>query len=366
MHNPHSVVRQYRHNPHFRNFTNTAFRVGSNYLLDQANTYLASSSRSQSMKNGHKRNSSHKQSTKRKRIKSALIEATEIEATGVSQLRFSYNHKAPAKAKYLKALSRPVVHRELGNYSLLTNTGVCNYIETSSMGRSFTSTRLSEAITQATATTPASNLHNTQVLLKSVKLKRILTNRHNEPCYVLWHEYLCKTDTSNSPLQLASTQSVEEGATSTLLSGTGVYFPDNDLTKYKNIRNFWTLHKRKRIYLKPGETIVLYSSYNINKMQTFDQISDAPDTWVGGVSNLAVMQIQGACATTVTATGFVSIASANVAMVERIESVVYPYPLPTAKLDRFDTVNGLPITATANTKHINVDTDVVDIGADAA
>jgi hypothetical protein len=296
-----------------------------------------------------------------------VIDSMELQASGVEHESYSFHNKLPKKAKLLSALSRPVIHREIVGYTSFADTGECKFAELAPATRAFIQARVDEALLQATTGTVAQSLVNTQVLYKSVKFKRTITNTHNEPIYVMWHEWMAKVSQAVLPSNIASVQSGQEGATSSAALGSGTFFPDTDLRVYSDVRRNWRLLHRRRVYLKPGETIVYYSNYTMNKMMTHEFIAaDQNTAYIANWTPCATFQIQGASACTVTATGNATLSRAKIDIVESITSDFVPYPLPAAKLNRFDSTNNLPTQiAVGATIHPNVDTAVIGADADA-
>lgn len=296
-----------------------------------------------------------------------VIDSMELQATGCEHESFTYRNKLPKKAHLLKALSRPIIHRDTTGVTLVGPSGECNYLELSNTQRVPMTFRLNEAITQATLTSPATSLFNTQVLYKSLKLKRTLTNQHNEPVYVMWHEWLAKTAQNTSPFTLANVQSGQEGATSNTTTGAGVNFPDTDMRVYTDLRRNFKLMHRRRVYLKPGETIVYYTNLIFNKFLTYQFINtDMTTNYIAGLVHCTTYQVQGASASTVTTGGAITLNRFKINVVEVQETQFVPYPLPTVKLSRFDSINSLAVNATAGTtRHVNVDGGVIEIDGDA-
>lgn len=286
----------------------------------------------------------------------AYIDSVELEATGCEHSTFNYSKPAPKKVHLLEALSRPVIHREIRSGQLNGPSGECSYLEIATADRFSVGARVNEAITQAQSTSVPTSAINTQVFYKAVNFKRTFTNAHNESLWILWHEWMPKIAQNSSPSNLALIQSGQEGTTNSSTTGTGIYFPDNDLLKFKEVRLNYTCLHRRRFYLKPGETLVLYSNYHINKMVSSNFIStDSIAAMVPMFTPRATFQTQGASISQNAGTS--TLCKTFIRFVERMEQITIPYPLPQTKLSRFDTTNALPVTAiAASTSHINVDT----------
>lgn len=370
--------RQHGHSGHYRYLSGLVTRVGSHYANRAVNHLYELGKRKAGekyddyMKNAHqyphKKRVVHVKDVHKKSIASkALIESTEMEAAGVAQHYFKHSHKKSKKAKLMSSLSRPIIHREITAGSFGVTPGGCDYLELSAVSRSSLQIRLNEAISQAQGTTLSATLSNTQVLMNYVEFKRTFTNQHNEPMFVMWHEWLPKKAISTSPSSLATNQGGEEQWTNVkdTAPANGVYFLDTDIQKLANVRYNYKLLHRKRLYMKPGETIVLYSRYSLNALYTFDGLSIGPGTtMVPMMTPRATFQMQGATACAVTTGGAVTSNRVRCDYIERVEYVTTPYPLSTAKLSRFDTQSALPIGAVGATKHINVDTGVVEVDAE--
>lgn len=371
--------RHHGHSGHYRHISGLVARVGTHYANRAVNDIYEFGKRKAGekyddyMKNAHqyphKKRVIHVKDLPKKNhgAPKALIESTEMEAAGVSQFYFKHSHKKSKKAKLLSALSRPIIHREITAGSFGVTPGGCDYLELSSVTRQSMILRLNEAISQAQATSVAAAQNNTQVLNSYVEFKRTFTNQHNEPMFIMWHEWLPKKAISVSPSALAGNQGGEESWTNVkdTAPANGLYFLDTDIQKLANVRYNYKLLHRKRLYMKPGETIVLYSRYSLNALYTYDGISIGPGSvMVPMMTPRATFQMQGATACALTTGGAVTSNRVRCDYIERVEYVTTPYPLSTAKLSRFDTQSTLPIAGVGATRHANVDTGIIEVDAD--
>lgn len=371
-----SLVRQHGPNRHFNHLvkygaraashiTNRAidhvFQNGNKILVEKIQKYMHGQTNGRKYLS-HKAAGHHH--AKHHHKEKPIINSVELEASGVEHETYTFKNKPNKKAKLLKSLSRPVVHRDTTGITLNGGTGQCNYVELSNNQRGPMTFRLNEALTQATLTSPLTSNKNTQVLYKSLKLKRTVTNSHNEPCYIMWHEFLAKTAQTASPITIANTQSTQEGAANS--GGGGIFFPDTDLRMYSDLRKNFKLLHRRRVYLKPGETVVFYTNYIFNKFLTYQFINtDMTTPYMAGIVPSTVFQVQGASATDVTAGGAVTLCRIKVDIVEIQTMEFEPFPYPLVKLSRFDSANSLPLVLVGATTHANVDTGVIEIDADA-
>lgn len=343
---------------------NSAYHYGKRKLEEAVVGY---------MKNGH---ASKKRLIKSHKIKghreAPVIDSVELEATGVMHESFTYSNKIPKKAGILQALSRPVIHRESVSAAYSTGSGECVFRSLATAQRTFVLARVLEAITQTIGGSTTAAIANTQVLYKTLKFKRTVTNSHNEPCWVLWHEFMPMRTQPNLVESIANTQvSQESNLISSGVSGNGINFPDTDILKYAEVRKLFKCVHRRKIYLKGGETCVFYSNYNMNTFVTPQFIgTDAIAAYVKGITPFVTYQLQGANACLVTAgtigAGTVTLSRAKISVVEICTTVCVPYPLPTVKLDRFDTNNTLAVaSAIGQTTHVNVDTNVTEVDNEA-
>lgn len=284
--------------------------------------------------------SSSRTKTRTKRDKGSLLEATGI-VTG----KFNFSAKMSKTAAKIKPLSKPVIGRTNNSSSLTGRTGECRWLWLNSgvqMTPGYIRTLIDQAVMQVKSApiTGDNALFYTQVLLKWIKFTRLITNQTNATIELTWYECQAKRDAEADPENLAVAELTAQGAPTGFGNGTTMWGSSN-LFDQDQVRVFYKKFKKQTYYLKPGETLKLYSNYHYNKMYNDETMANIPTgtQYLKGLFT-TLFRVQGVQAVTNTGDSGTTTNGFKVGIVENWETCCVPYPFPkTAKRAFYDTTN---------------------------
>lgn len=274
-------------------------------------------------------------------------------------------HKAPKKLRLLKALSNPVLHRQITGLSKECQTGLCDYLEFGTVTNLWIQDRIDEAILQATTGAVPTGAVNTQAFLQSLQYRHTITNLANTPIKLISYAFVPKIDASYTPVEYAQSGSSTQGAGNNLATGAGVYFPDQNFKTFSTVKYGWTQKWRTVQFMKPGETIIQNTRVHMNLLKTDIQSSAQTELvykYLRGQTPYFVFQIQGAAVVEILETDVPTLGAAKIGVIEQLSSSCTPYPYTMTALRRFDTVNGLFHVDAASTEIMNVDVSKAEQG----